>query len=443
MRVKKDIRRTTMNIRLGIIGTKETLEKIKTVVPEFKDKINVKYLVYVDKDETIDILKSCQNDIDVILFSGTDPYHYAKNADAIIKPAVYIPRVETSIYEVFWKIRDEGLDYTKVSIDAISGKAVDEVLNAFDIPKENIYVKSYKAIVNYDELVTYHYKLWKEKKVNAAVTGLSMAANKLKEIGVPVFKLYPTIPLIREYINKAIYLGDVERIKSTQIALQIISIKNESSDMSFQYEFLKLKNQFETSLIEYTQENFGSFFPFGVNEYLIFTTRGALNSKSVEEKFQKIVELDKKLGVSFSSGIGYGNTVYKAEVNARIAVDYSSKENYSCCYIVDEQGLISGPIGKNDDMNLEYDLIVTDKEIQDIAKKINISAAYVSKIKAIIESTGKNILDAEELSNYLGISLRSSRRILNQILDAGYANVIAKQSKSSTGRPRRIFEILL
>ncbi|GAA0178846.1 hypothetical protein SH2C18_18300 [Clostridium sediminicola] len=432
-----------MKIKLGIVGEKDTLEIIKNVVSEFEDTIIPYYFTYANKREVIDILETYENNIDVFLFSGSDPYYYAKNKNALIKPAVYIPRVETSIYEVLWKIRDEGLDYKKVSIDAISQKSVEEVLNALNIDKENIYVKKYKPVVDYEELVSFHHNLWKNNKINAAVTGIAGAAKKLRELGVPAFRLYPTVQLIREYINKAIYLGDVERIKSTQIALQIIRIENKSREMTCGYEFLKIKNQFENFLIEYTQDNYGLFFAFGVNEYLIFSTRGALNANFIEAKCLKIAELTKKIGISFSSGIGYGNTVYKAEANARIALDYAAKEKYSCCYIVEEQGLISGPIGKSTEMNLAYDLIVTDKKIQDIAEKIDISAAYVSKIKAIIDSTGKNVIDAKELSDYLGISLRSSRRILSQILEAGYGKVIAKESRAGTGRPRRIFEIFL
>lgn len=259
-----------------------------------------------------------------------------------------------------------------------------------NIPKENIYVKVNSEIINIDENITFHYQLWKSG-------------------------------------------ADVERIKSTQIAMQIVRIKDDSQQISFEYELLKLKKQFETLLIEYTQQNFGSFFPFGNNEYLIFTTRGALNQKSVEERFPKIIGLETKLNILFASGIGYGNTVYKAEVNARIALAHAMKESYSYCYIVDEYGTISGPLGKSDEMNLSYNLIVTDEKVQAIADKIKISATYIAKIKSIIERTGKDIMDSESLSNYFFISLQSAGRIMNDLIDGGYAKVIGKGRQAPTG----------
>lgn len=437
-----------MKIKLGVIGVIDTVEKIKKIALEFKEQIDVSYFVYSNKEEILDILNERQGDLDVLLFSGSYPYFYAKNNNAITKPAVYVPRIATSIFETLWLIRDKKLDYTRVSIDVLNEKDVYEVLDSLNISKESIYVKSNSNFTDdgelfpfVDELFPFHYNLWKSGKISVAITSNSMVARKLKTAEIPVFRLYPTNPSIRGSINRAIYIADVERIKSTQIAIQIVRIKDDTQRNAFEYEFLKLKNRFETILIEYTQQNFGSFFPFGNNEYLIFTTRGAMNRKSIEMKFSKIIELEKDLNISFASGIGYGNTVYKAETNARIALAHAMKETNSCCFIVDEEGGISGPIGNDNEFDISYNLIVTDEKIQKIAKDINISPTYVAKIKSIIEQTGKDILDSKELSNVLGISLRSSRRIINQFLDGGYAKVIGKGRQSPTGRPRRIIRI--
>jgi hypothetical protein len=431
-----------MKIKLAIIGEEDTLNKIKIVVEEFTETIIPYYFVYKNRDEVGNILIKCNDDTDVILFSGSDPYYYAENIEAINKPSVYIPREAICIYEVFWKIRDEGLNYKRVSIDAIKRKSVDEVLEELNINKENIYVKDYKPFVDYNELVSYHYELWKENKIDVAVTGIARAANKLKEMGVPAFRLYPTAPLIREYIYKAIYLGDVERIKSTQVAIQIVKIKNKLEDMSSEYEFLKMKNQFETNLIEYTQENFGAFFPFGRDEYLIFTTRGALKNSYENNKFDKIIELSRAEGISIASGIGFDKTLHKAELNARIALDYAMKETYSCSYILGGKGVITGPIGKDNGLHLLYNSFDNVTDIEEISKKIKISTAYISKIKAIINTSGDNVIDAEMLANYLGVSMRSSRRILNLILSADYAKVVGKRNDENVGRPKRLFEIL-
>ncbi|MPM85483.1 hypothetical protein SDC9_132564 [bioreactor metagenome] len=82
-----------------------------------------------------------------------------------------------------------------------------------------------------------------------------------------------------------------------------------------------------------------------------------------------------------------------------------------------------------------------DEKIKEISTNTNLSSAYISKIKSIINSKNKNTFNAEEFSNYLGISVRSSRRILNQLVDGGYAKIVGEGKKNNTGRPYNIYEI--
>lgn len=428
-----------MKIRLGIIGPRDSVKKISEVAQEFIDKIEIYENIYEVKEETLEILKDCQDKVDVILFSGHVPYYIGKYANAIKKPAVSIPRVGTSILKVLWEIKTMEIDYTKLSIDSVKQNAVEDIAKELDIAFEYLNVISYEEDISYDKLAKYHYNLWKEGKINIAVTGLSKTYEKLKKLGVPVYKLKPTTFLIREHINKALYLANVKKIKATQIAIKIVKIKNKNNNMSSEYDYLKIKNKLEKSLIEYTKSIFGSIFPFGRDEYLIFATRGAIDNEGSPSEFQ--IEVDKKTNITFASGIGYGNTVYNAEFNARIALNHAMKKEYSCLYIMDEKGTITGPIANSTNNLLTYDLAVTDEKIRSIADKLNISAAYVSKIMAIMDKTYKNTFDAEELSNYLDISTRSARRILNGIVDGGYGQIIAKESKAKTGRPRQIYEI--
>ncbi|WP_129600214.1 hypothetical protein [Anaerophilus nitritogenes] len=430
-----------MKIKLGIIGSTETVERVKDILTEFEEKIEPFIYCYKHKQETLTILKECQEKVDVLLFTGQVPFAIAKKENMIYKPFVFIPRTGTSVYRVFWQMNVEGIDYKKISFDTLEKENIQEAIKDLDIPIEKFYVKSYPGDIDYNDLVKYHYKLWKEEKVNAVATCLGETYRNLKKLGIPAYRLYPTRPLIREYITKAIYKGNVERIKATQIALQIVKTKNKSRSISSEYEFLKLKNKLEEGLISYTQDNFGSIFPFGRDEYLIFTTRGAIDAHCQEFNIPHFIHPEQNIDIELASGIGFGNTIHEAEVNARIALDYAIKEDSNCCYIMDEKSVLSGPIYEKDSSPLSYDLIVEDEEIQKIAKEIQISPTYVCKMKSIFNKIGRNTIEAEELGNYLGISVRSARRILKQIVDAKYGKNIAQESRTGMGRPRNIYEI--
>lgn len=430
-----------MKIKIGIIGPKDSTKKICEVSEEFKEKIDIYPFIYERREEAVEILEKYQNQVDVILFSGPAPYNVAKYKNIIHKPATYIPRTGTSIVKVLFDIYRQNMDYSKLSIDSVDEAAVDEISKELDIKFKNLFVIPYEENTKYEEMTDYHYKLWKNGEINIVITGLTKTYEELKELGVPVRKILPTSFLIREYVNKAIYLANVKKIQATQIAIQIVKIKNENNNMSSEYQFMKIKNKFEKTLIDYTKGILGSIFPFGRDEYMIFSTRGAIDSNFSTSSFHKYMKIDSRKDIIFASGIGYGNTVYNAEFNARIALDYAIKKKYPCLYTVDEDGSIEGPVSDCEDNTITYDLSVRDKSIQEIADKISISPAYVSKIIAIMEKSAKDTFDAEELANYLEVSKRSARRILSSIVEADFGKVIAKESRSKTGRPRQIYQI--
>ena len=436
-----------MNINICVIGVRDTVERISKHVAEFQDKVSISNFIYNKKEDILEILKEQQDKFDVILFSGSASYYYAKHEMELIKPATYVPRVAASLLQTLWGIRDSGLDYTRMSIDVLKEDNVYETLDELNICTENVYVKSSYGIQDsnelmkfVEELVPYHYDLWKKGKTSIAITSNLSAYKALRELGVPVFRLYPTAMSIRNSIINAIHIADVEKIKSTQIAIQIVKIKNAVQHYTFEYKFLKLRNQFEAILIEYAQQNFGSFFSFGNNEYLIFTTRGLLSKENIESKFKNIIDLEKNLNIVFSSGVGYGSTVYVAEKNARIALSYATNEDKSCCYIVDEDENIVGPIGDELGNDLIFQLLVKDEKIQSMAEKMNISSTYVAKIKAVMQQTGRSEVDTEELAELLDVSLRSSTRIIKKFMDNDYAEVVGNYRKSPKGRSRRLFK---
>jgi predicted ArsR family transcriptional regulator len=51
--------------------------------------------------------------------------------------------------------------------------------------------------------------------------------------------------------------------------------------------------------------------------------------------------------------------------------------------------------------------------------------------------------DVDEFATGLDISSRSARRLLQNIAEAGYAEIVALESRSRTGRPRRVYELKL
>ncbi|SKC45608.1 hypothetical protein [Maledivibacter halophilus] len=433
-----------MNLKIAVIGSEDTVDRILEVTKEFEGKAEFMPFKYKDKSQTIEYTKEIQKNSDAIIFSGEAPYTIALNAGVIKKPSVYVPRKGTSLYKVLWKMRDDNIDIKRISTEILSTEEVVETMEELEVDFEKIYNYDFDHSFKFEhkELADFHYNLWKDGKISAAVTGFTNIFYMLKDRGMPVYKLYPTKPLIREYINKAILLGKVKKVQQSQTAVQIVKIRNRGESFSSDYEFMMIKNKLESKLIKYTRDNFGSLFPLGRDEYLIFTNRGSIENIYNIFNFHSEIYIEEDSKIILSSGIGFGNTVYESEINARIALSHSIKRNYNCTFIMDESSNVSGPFSNEEDKRFTYDMSSgKNEEIRELAEKTSLSPVYISKLRGLIEKIDRNIVDANVVSSYLGISTRSARRILNVLVKSGFGKVKHTESKAKTGRPRKIYEI--
>lgn len=432
-----------MKTRIGIIGVYDSIEVIKKISVEFKDITECIYCIYNELNEILEFIDESKEKVDVFMFTGLYAYNYIKKNVVLEKPCFPITKTNETLIETFWRMRSENIDYTRVSIDRSPKKEVSEILDLLSIPSDNIYVFPDSSKISIEEIYESHLNLWEKGKTSAIITSNYKLYKRFIKKDIPVYRILPSRYLIRDSIRKAIGIARTEKIKSTQVAIQTIRIRGINDDKILKYNQLKIINKFDDILIDYTQENQGSFFKFGSSEYMIFTTRGFLNTGSIEDKFGWLVERVEKLNLSFSLGIGYGDTVTKSENNSKTALNYALNESENCCYIIDDDSLITGPIYGNNSLNISYDLATVDDRIINISKQTGVSEKYLSKLKSIIKQTNNNIIDTEELAGFLGITTRSASRIINKLELGGIAKNIGKKSDKQKGRPKKIYEINL
>ena len=144
--------------------------------------------------------------------------------------------------------------------------------------------------------------------------------------------------------------------------------------------------------------------------------------------------------ISLNVGIGTGGTMNDAEMNARRALDFSLKNAKQEIFWIDAGQTQHGPLGK--EIQLEYQLISSDPKLQEISEKTGLSTTSILKIIAIADARKSYIFDAHQLAECLGITVRSARRIMNKIMEAGYGKVYAKKTAAAGGRPKALVEIL-
>lgn len=426
-------------MKIGIVGPSDSVDKILKVIEAYYPFIET--IVYKKEklDEIFEIMDECMENTDGILFTGCAVEGEALKHITIDKPHEPVMRNDSSIMKAFWDIKEDKKQINRVSIDLVEKELVNEIVDELGIEIEKLYVMSYDTQKSENEYMKRHIELWEKGNVDIIITAFASIYNELRGKGLPVYRLNLTTPLIKSSMENLINKIQTNQIKANQIAIQILKIKNLKQNLISQYDDLIKKNTVEKELINYVREVQGSIFQLGTDKYIIFSTRRTLEDKNLLIYFQKMIDNFDGQGITIYSGLGFGNTGWNAEYNAKNALDMAEKSSNSAFYIIDENNKIKGPINTEEEVN--YDLYVYDDKINETAKEIGISATYLSKILSIMKKNGEESFSSDTLGHYLGITERSARRIIEKFVNSDHGEVVTTTVNKGIGRPKRVVKI--
>lgn len=427
-----------MKVKIGLVGPADSLERILQASARYLDSVEFVSGVYKLKEESPEITRELAPTCDVILFSGVVPYRIAALANVTSKPLLYLPRLGMSLARPLWDMRQRGQSFDRISIDSFAEQDLQEVAEELGIRFSTVRMVEYGESASYEELADAHESFYRRGITDVALSGLRRTTELLEERGVPCHRVYPTLHTIRESVEKAIFIGQNNRLRAYQTAVFIFQLRSGTASASTAYDFLRVKNSFERILIDFANGIFGSLFPFGYNEYILFSTRGAAEEPNWMSALFSAAERE---GLVFRGGLGYGTTAYNAEANARKALNRAGGSKESSLFSVDLDGEIRGPLSRTEPTR--YKISESDAGILAVAEASGLSPAHVSKIRALVRSAGRNRFDVEEFAAGLEVSPRSARRILQGLIAAGAARIAAIESSSRAGRPRRLYEVTI
>ena len=425
-------------MKIGIVGPGSSCRVIEKNIKEIDQNINVKSYPSEQVNTSDQAAAKCNEECDALIFTGCAIERFVLDHIELTKPYTTIEKSIISVANAFMEMQKHGMELDAFSIDVVENQVIEDLLDAFHIQAKNIYHSSFQPEVPEADYVKWHEKLQEEGKTNVALTSFAWVYNTILKDGYYAIYLGPTRAMVRlalERIKKEYALNKAEYSK---IAVEIIQITNYENLQENYYRSMMDKAELEKSIIQYAKSVQGSVFSYGRNEYIIFTNSGVvLQNQNRLLTMQKNVE---KLGIKLNVGIGKGITAYKADMNARKALNYSLKKGKMEIYQIDENDMIEGPLGK--ERILKYELISSDPKIQKIAEDTGLSVNSILKIIAIAETRKSYVFDAQDLAECLEVTVRSARRIMNKIMESGYGKVYAKETAASGGRPKKLIEIL-
>lgn len=420
-------------MKIGVMGPKDSIDKVLEIKDEYENDIEwIPYEAHTLKDSA-NMSQKCQEEVDGLLFTGCSVYDSVYQSVKLYKPNRFVPHNETSLFNLILKSLDSKI--SNVSVDIIEEKIISEIVSETNL--ESYRVLSHNPGFTEEDYINFHEKNWENGDVDAIFTAFSPIYDYYKKKNVPVYRLYTTKFSIRNTISHLISEIKNNQIDDAKISVQIIKIDIEENHRKTKFESLDKVLDFEKELIAYLKTINGAIFNSSRNEYIIFTTKGYIKSEEAKSQFYKILSRSK---FRVYSGVGIGNNAAEAEYNASLALKYSEDSLESSFFFIYEDKMVEGPILKSN--NLLYSSNTINTSLKKVSEKTGLSINYLQKIKSIIKLYGKDSFSSSELAHYLGISERSSRRILKMLVDGGHGSIVANESKSGAGRPQNIIKII-
>lgn len=436
-----------MNMKVAVIGPHDLVETVLQAGEVFPE-LSMFPAPYPHEQDTLNVVAGVRERADILLFTGPIPYRLALDSDPGL-PMVHVHYSGTALYKVlfdFFRRRPAAFDEeVRISVDVLQTQELAEQLDELGLTRRQIHVKSYASGIRHDDLVAFHYDLWKKGRVTATVTCVTSVYQQLSELGVPAFRVIPTRSSIRDCLSRALLEGKSLRLSRTQIAIGILSIDHYErvlKEAVSEYDIQRKKIVLQQILVDFGEATQSLIKWNDSGEASFITTHGII--EQVTRKFQEaplLLGVMERLQWNASIGIGLGRTANEAEGKAREALQKAKAGGGGNCFLMMQDGLVYGPLGS--ELTLKYSARSEDPELISLAKKAGLSVGTINKLISLCRRLGTSTLTAAQLAEGFGITLRSARRIMAALEKYGIASIVGEEQPVGRGRPRQIYALNL
>lgn len=431
-------------LRIGVVGPSLSVNRILQLAREMEQGMEFIPYIYQETSEVKEIVLRNSQQVDFWLFSGYIPYRIAKNLLESDENLVYIFSTESTIYKGIMELsysRGELLNQVSIDMFPPSHNAEGEGVQQLKMTMKEVYLKTFDVEIDPNELFHFHYDLWKQQKTEGVLTCFPTVHQALIKAGVPSFwmsptraEIYQTIRIFFEKIKTSYY-------KETQIGVVMIEVVDfdyvkEKMKKPYQIHYLELR--LKELLVQLCEKLGGSLFDQGNGRHTIFSSRGVIESE-IGNIQEKIESLSIEANAPVRAGIGFGKTLYFAEVNAHRALRQSKEQDANKITIIQEDGTMIESVGQEEELTYVYR--TDDKDFLEKLNKGNISVKTYRKIEALIRKMCWVGFTTKDLAINLHMSERYAQKIVADLCKVNLAEYIGEESPNSRGRPIKVYKL--
>lgn len=364
---------------------------------------------------------------------------------AVRKPIMYFQADTTELYKsiLCYLLEHPGADISRIILDFLlpleGGPSAEKLLREMELPVLEAQVNAWIRTMEIGQLERLEaaiaeriMALWTAGKVDIVICLFSSIAPLLKAHGIPCDCPRVEDAHLMDLIHRLQMKIELERLRAYMPAAVNISPRGKSTaeQMGALHQYLAqfLHENLLECVLQEESECCYLFTTVSVMHYLTDHCRSCKLS----------AYLDRELPFPTAVGYGVGSDISCARLNAQVArkeAEFSGKS-----FIRNERGELIGPLGT------EKSLIIRCQSVQnvgEIAKRCGLSTLTIQKVAASMKQSGSSKMTNQELANRFGVTVRNANRILNRLVEGGYAQVVYVQAANSKGRPVKVYELML
>lgn len=427
---------------IGVVGPRDSLELVRSVAGTTADGNRVVYRAYDQPEHAVRIARELQNASDVILFTGRLPYSLAL-ADSNPQWSAelrYMPHTSADLFRTICLVAlSAGGVVPVVSLDVFGKALADETFQEIGLPEvESLFSfegLSDTEIPDSERIVEFHEEAWSSGRVSVSLTCLGVVHDELRRRGVPSWRVEHTRGSIRQSLEEARLVSDLRVSQANSIAVAILRMPPIVDEIKERYE-LEIQELRRQEISMRAARNLrGQLFRFTPHEALITTSRGVVESafNRIRAGQRSVLEIE---GVPEGTQLGFGidMTLTSAEANARKALELSGDQDVVSAVFPD--GNVWMSTERQDITTLE-----ANPSWRNLSSTAGMGSLAVSRMVNALRRLDPNAITARQLAEVYGVKPRSARRMLNGLVNAGFARETGTMSPTGAGRPQSVFAV--
>lgn len=424
-------------VTIGVIGAEPFVHRMAEVAREDPAPIRLLTAAYDRPGDAGERAAKLAGDVDVLLFAGALPYDAAMKSTTLTVPATHVPIGGTVLPSTLLRgVLAGDLDPSRISIDSVSQREVSELYAQLNLPGDDVHVMPYHSDRTPEQFLAFHRELHAAGRTSGALTTVPTVLEELKQDGISCFGMEPSLLTLRNALRTARLLGSGARLEDSRIAIVIVSLPADALPQrtgSSNYWYQELRLSLHRALLHDARRMDAAVLQRDERSYLVVTTMGSLRHATddlARAPFLGAV-LD-SMTVKVAVGIGLGRTTLEAEGNAQTAIEVADREAEDVAYLIGPQ-------------RTRLALPATSDSAAPVATPVDDPQAEM--LRAILDQLddgrdSDRVVDAERIATLQGVTLRTARRTLRALVDAGLAWPMPPARSQKAGRPPVRYQLL-